>query len=74
MAISEKTGINTLMPVLNITLMNAGVKQNIVPDKCTMKGDRRFIPEEKFDDVCKEFEQLPCQMFENKHPEIESQI
>jgi len=36
--------------------MNAGVKQNIVPDKSTMKGDRRFIPEEKFEDVCKEFD------------------
>ncbi|VVB88390.1 putative metallohydrolase [uncultured archaeon] len=47
-AISRKTGIKTLLPVLNITVINAGVKQNIVPDSCTMKGDRRYIPEEKF--------------------------
>ncbi len=53
-AISRKTGIKTLMPVLNITVINAGVKQNIVPDRCTMKGDRRYIPEEKFEDVCRE--------------------
>ncbi len=53
-AISKKTGIKTLMPVLNITVINAGVKQNIVPDRCTMKGDRRYIPEEKFEDVCRE--------------------
>jgi len=55
MAITRKTGIKTLMPVLNITVINAGVKQNIVPDRCTLKGDRRFIPEENYDDVCKEF-------------------
>ncbi len=53
-AISRKTGIKTLVPVLNITVINAGVKQNIVPDRCTIKGDRRYIPEEKFEDVCRE--------------------
>lgn len=56
MVISEKTGLKTLMPVLNITVMNAGVKQNIIPDRCTMKGDRRFIPEENYIDVRNEFE------------------
>ena len=70
LAISEKTGIKTLIPVLNINLMNAGVKQNIVPDKCTMKGDRRFIPEEKFDDVRKEFDSVMSNVLQ-KHPEID---
>jgi succinyl-diaminopimelate desuccinylase len=70
MAISEKTGIKTLMPVLNITLMNAGVKQNIVPDKSTMKGDRRFIPEEKFEDVREEFDNVMSNIM-LKHPEID---
>ena len=69
-AITQKTGIKTLMPVLNITMMNAGVKQNIVPDKCTMKGDRRFIPEEKYDDVCREFDKVISNV-KLKHPEIE---
>lgn len=54
MAITRKTGLKTLIPVLNITIINSGVKQNIVPDRCTVKGDRRFIPEENFEDVCKE--------------------
>ena len=70
LAITQKTGIKTLMPVLNITLMNAGVKQNIVPDKCILKGDRRFIPEENFDDVCKEFEYAVSNVLRT-HPEIE---
>lgn len=55
-AISKKTGIDTLVPVLNINMINAGVKQNIIPDICVMKGDRRFIPEEKYEDVCREFD------------------
>ncbi|HEY9247014.1 MAG TPA: ArgE/DapE family deacylase [Candidatus Methanoperedens sp.] len=55
MAVSSKTGIENLMPVLNITIISGGIKQNIVPEKCTLKGDRRFIPEEKYDDVCREF-------------------
>lgn len=52
--ITRKTGLKTLIPVLNITIINSGVKQNIIPDRCTMKGDRRFIPEENFEDVCRE--------------------
>ncbi len=69
-AISRKSGIETLMPVLNITIINAGVKQNIVPDKCTMKGDRRYIPEEKFEDVCKEMNAAISRVRE-KYPDID---
>jgi succinyl-diaminopimelate desuccinylase len=67
--ISEKTGLETLMPVLNITVMNAGVKQNIVPDRCTMKGDRRFIPEENYDDVRMEFETAITNV-RNNYPDL----
>ncbi|MCX9012118.1 MAG: ArgE/DapE family deacylase [Candidatus Methanoperedens sp.] len=69
MAITRKTGIKTLMPVLNITIINGGVKQNIVPDRCTLKGDRRFIPEENYDDVCKEFAGA-LSAVRKKHPDI----
>ena len=68
-AISEKTGLKTLMPVFNITVMTAGVKQNIVPDRCTMKGDRRFIPEENYDDVRTEFDTAITNV-RNKHPDL----
>lgn len=51
-ATSAKTGIQTLIPVLNITMINGGVKHNIVPDRCSIEGDRRFIPEETLEDVC----------------------
>jgi len=69
MAISQKTGIKTLLPVLNITVINAGVKQNIVPDRCTLKGDRRYIPEEKFEDVCMEM-RAALSRVKKKHPDI----
>lgn len=68
-AISQKTGIKTLMPVLNITVINAGVKQNIIPDRCTMKGDRRYVPEEKFEEVCREMNAAIARVRE-KHPDI----
>ena len=69
-AISQNAGIDTLMPVLNITMINGGVKQNIVPDRCTLKGDRRYIPEEKFSDVCKEMNDAVSGL-KNKHPDID---
>jgi len=69
LAILEKIGLATLMPVLNITVMNAGLKQNIVPDRCTMKGDRRFIPEENYEDVRNEFETAITNV-RNKHPDM----
>jgi len=70
MAISRNAGIDTLMPVLNITMINGGVKQNIVPDRCTLKGDRRYIPEEKFSDVCKEMNDAVSRV-KNKYPDID---
>ncbi|MCG2736581.1 MAG: ArgE/DapE family deacylase [Candidatus Methanoperedenaceae archaeon] len=70
MAISLNAGIDTLMPVLNITVINGGVKQNIVPDRCTLKGDRRYIPEEKFEDVCREMNGTVEQVM-RKYPDID---
>jgi succinyl-diaminopimelate desuccinylase len=73
LAISEKTGVKTLMPVLNITVINAGVKQNIIPDRCTIKGDRRYVPEEKFEDVCREMKAAITRVREI-HPDINLKI
>jgi len=49
-------GIKNLMPVLNITVIKGGIKENIVPDKCTIRGDRRVIPEEEMEDAMAEIE------------------
>ena len=73
MAISRNAGIDTLMPVLNITMINGGVKQNIVPDRCTLKGDRRYIPEEKFSDVCWEMNDAVSRV-KKKYPDIDLKL
>jgi succinyl-diaminopimelate desuccinylase len=73
MAISQNAGIDTLMPVLNITMINGGVKQNIVPDRCTLRGDRRYIPEEKFSDVCKEMNDEVSRV-KSKQPDIDLKL
>jgi succinyl-diaminopimelate desuccinylase len=48
--------IKNLMPILNITMISAGIKENIVPDKCVLRGDRRVIPEETMEGAIEEIE------------------
>ena len=52
----EAMGKKNLMPILNITMINGGIKENIVPDRCTLRGDRRVIPEESMDEAMAEIE------------------
>ena len=50
--------IKNLMPILNITMISAGIKENIVPDKCVLRGDRRVIPEETMGGAVEEIEKI----------------
>src|SRR5262245_5263832 len=43
-----------LRPMFNLDIIHAGVKSNIVPATCTLVVNRRFIPEEKYEDVERE--------------------
>jgi succinyl-diaminopimelate desuccinylase len=52
----EALGKKNLMPMLNITMINGGIKENIVPDRCILRGDRRVIPEERMEDAMAEME------------------
>ncbi len=52
----ESMGLTNLMPMLNITMINGGIKENIVPDRCVLRGDRRVIPEESMEDAMAEME------------------
>ena len=54
--IFEKIGVTHVKPVLNITMIESGIKENVIPGTCTIKGDRRVIPEEAFDDAISEIE------------------
>ena len=52
----EAVGLKNLMPILNITMINGGIKENILPDRCTLRGDRRVIPEESMEEAMSEIE------------------
>ncbi|MDM7934184.1 MAG: M20/M25/M40 family metallo-hydrolase, partial [Methanothrix sp.] len=52
----EGVGLKNLMPILNITMINGGIKENIVPDRCVLRGDRRVIPEESMEGAMGEIE------------------
>ena len=43
-----------LRPMFNIDIIHAGVKSNIMPATCTIVVNRRFIPEERYEDVERE--------------------
>lgn len=43
-----------LRPMFNLDIINAGAKSNIVPATCTLVVNRRYIPEERFEDVERE--------------------
>lgn len=54
--ITNLTGQRHIKPVFNVTMINGGVKENLIPPSCRIRGDRRYIPEESADNVRKEFE------------------
>ena len=45
-----------LTPKFNLDIIQGGNKSNIVPSTCTLVVNRRFIPEERGEDVIKEFQ------------------
>jgi succinyl-diaminopimelate desuccinylase len=51
---SSETGLDHMVPRLNINMIQGGLKVNIVPDSCVISVDRRLIPEENVADARKE--------------------
>jgi succinyl-diaminopimelate desuccinylase len=60
------TGQRHTKPVFNITMINGGVKENIIPSCCVLRGDRRYIQEEAVEEVIAEFEDF-LQRVKTKH-------
>jgi succinyl-diaminopimelate desuccinylase len=54
----EKIGVTHLMPVLNINIIEGGIKENIVPNRCVLRGDRGVIPEEEMEKAAIELENV----------------
>jgi succinyl-diaminopimelate desuccinylase len=50
-----------IRPSLNLDIIRGGEKANVIPAECTLVIDRRYIPEERFEDVEAELrEALAC--------------
>lgn len=49
-------GLDRVKPILNVNIIHGGIKENIVPDKCVVRGDRRVISEERMEDAAAEME------------------
>ncbi len=47
----EKAPSRYMTPMFNFAIINAGVKSNIVPATCTLLINRRYIPEEHYEQV-----------------------
>ena len=40
-----------MTPMFNIDMINAGIKSNVVPPECVIILNRRYIPEERYEDL-----------------------
>jgi succinyl-diaminopimelate desuccinylase len=67
---SSVSGIES--PTLVVGLISGGINTNVVPDRCTIRLDRRLIPEENGDQAEKEIQQVVEQaILEYKGIEVE---
>lgn len=46
-----------LTPMFNLSIIRGGAKANITPGECTLVINRRYIPEENYEEVVKEIEE-----------------
>lgn len=51
------TGKGNMTPMFNLDVIRSGKKANIVPDLCTLTVNRRYIPDEDYEDVKREIEE-----------------
>lgn len=54
----EEFGVTRVRPMLNVTVIRGGIKENIVPERCTIRGDRRVVPDERMEDAVAEMERV----------------
>ncbi|MFX0069820.1 MAG: M20 family metallopeptidase [Candidatus Hermodarchaeota archaeon] len=46
-----------LTPMFNLDIIHSGIKSNIVPDYCTLTINRRYLPDESFEEVKNEIKE-----------------
>lgn len=52
---------NRMTPMFNLTVIHGGFKDNVVPGECRLTLNRRYIPEEKVEDVIAEIKMAVAQ-------------
>ncbi len=65
--LSKITHPTTGKPSISITMLKAGVKENVLPDYAELVIDRRMIPGEKEEDMVRSFEEI-CEKAEKTFP------
>ncbi len=45
----EFTRRSSLWPRFTVTMINAGIKENVIPNQCKIRFDRRLVPEEEIE-------------------------
>lgn len=70
---AEATGRTHLSPSLNVTVAQGGVKENIVPARFVLKGDRRYLPEEDLDECVEELRTV-VERAREREPELEYEL
>ncbi len=50
-------GTRKATPMFNIDIINSGIKSNIVPGTCRIVVNRRYLPEERFEEIIRETEE-----------------
>ncbi|MBU2644149.1 ArgE/DapE family deacylase [bacterium] len=45
-----------MTPMFNLNIIRGGMKDNIVPDECDLSINRRYLPDEKYDEVIAEID------------------
>ncbi len=53
----EQAPSDKMTPMFNLSVINAGRKSNIVPSSCSLIINRRYIPEERFEDIVAEIKE-----------------
>ncbi|MBE44396.1 MAG: hypothetical protein CMO16_04365 [Thaumarchaeota archaeon] len=56
--ITKKSHKFTDTPTCSVTMINAGIKENVIPDRCEIVLDRRLVPGETKNEVTKELRLL----------------
>ncbi len=60
-------------PVMNVGVIEGGMRPSVVPAQCTVKFERRLLPGEREEDVLKEFQDLTAELVQSD-PDMNARV